>query len=217
MLKQIYYWLHRMVSKPQERGEYSSGVWQDKVRVEALRLCNSQEGRILEVGCGEGLFLNRLSQANPKVELWGVDNSSERIGLAKNRLTGINAHLSVEDATDLSFSDEFFDHAVCINVFFNMPGIEAVGKALMQMKRVTKKEGSLIFDFRNAGNPLLILKYKLAPFYDHTVSHLPLQTYSLNQIKSLIEGMGLEVVSLSYIGARRKSWAPVILVEARRK
>jgi ubiquinone/menaquinone biosynthesis C-methylase UbiE len=216
MLERIYYWLHRLVSKPQERGEYSSGVWQDRIRVAALKLCVGVPDRILEVGCGEGLFLAQVSEANPNIGLWGVDNSSKRISLARKRLSGKNAYLSVEDATSLSFNDGYFDAVVCVNVFFNMPSMDVVKRTLAQMKRVVKNDGRLIFDFRNSQNPLLALKYKLAPYYDQTVRNLPLKTYSPDQVVKMLKEMGLEIVSEDYFGSKCKSWAPIILIEAKK-
>lgn len=216
MLAGIYYWLHRLVSKPQERGEYSSGVWQDKIRTAALKLCIFALTRILEVGCGEGLFLAQVFKANPKIGLWGVDNSPARISQAQKRLIGKDAHLFIEDATRLSFNDGYFDAVICINVFFNMPSLEVVKKTLAQMKRVAKDDGRLIFDFRNSQNPLLALKYKLAPFYDRTVRELPFKTYSLGQVSEILEELGLEIVSKNYFGSKCKSWAPIILIEAKK-
>ncbi len=217
MIKKLYYWLHAKISRPDERGEYSSGLWQDMVRQQAIDWCRTTKGRLLEVGCGEGLFLGRAVEANLQMELWGVDNSSARIEQANKRLAGKNAHLSVEDAANLSFSGGFFDKVICINVFFNMPTMDIVKKTLLQMKRVSRNDARLIFDFRNAGNLLLFLKYKFAPLYDATVRNLPLKTYSLGQIRNLLNEVGLEIVLLNYLGASCKKWAPVILVEARKR
>jgi ubiquinone/menaquinone biosynthesis C-methylase UbiE len=216
MFNFIYSRLHRFFSKPQERGEYSSGVWQDKIRSETLKLCLAGGWQVLEVGCGEGLFLGQLAQATPRFKLWGVDNSPQRIEQARKRLAGKVSGLSVGDATKLSFGNESFDAVVCINVFFNMPSLDIVRKTLIQMKRVAKKQGRLIFDFRNSANPLLALKYKLAPLYDHTVKDLPLKTYNLKEIADLLKELKLEIVSLKYPGSSSKAWAPIILVEAKR-
>jgi ubiquinone/menaquinone biosynthesis C-methylase UbiE len=216
MISGLYYRLHRFFSKKQERGEYSAGVWQNMIRAEALKYVSGSSGKLLELGCGEGLFLAQAAAVNPGWELWGVDNSPDRISRAKTRLSGKNAYLSVEDAANLSFDDGYFDVAVCVNVFFNMPSIEVVKKTLAQMKRVSRNDGRLIFDFRNSQNPLLALKYKLAPFYDRTVRDLPLKTYSLAQMSKILKELGLEIVSQNYFGASCKSWSPIILIEAKK-
>lgn len=219
MLKDVYYRLHRLISRPKERGEYSAGLWQDAARKEALNFCRNIKGRILEVGCGEGLFLNQLVGQNPGLEIWGIDNSSERISQAEQRLDRIGAHnfhLSVEDATRLPFAEEFFDAVVCINVFYNMPSKEVVKDTFSQMKRVCKKQGIIIFDFRNAANFLLRLKYKIAPFYDETVSNLPLKTYYPGEMEALLSEFGLGIIQRSYLGASGKRFAPIIIIEAQK-
>jgi ubiquinone/menaquinone biosynthesis C-methylase UbiE len=216
MISGLYYRLHRFFSRREERGEYSAGVWQNMIRAEALKLIAGSGGKILELGCGEGLFMAEAAAVNPGWELWGVDNSSSRIEQANKRLAGKNCRVSVEDATKLSFDDGFFDRVVCINVFFNMPSIEVVKRTLLQMKRVVKSNGRLIFDFRNSENPWLGLKYKLAPFYDRTVKDLPLKTYSLKAITELLQDLDLKIVSLNYLGASFKKWAPIIMVEVQK-
>ncbi len=216
MIAEVYYKLHRFFSKKEERGEYSAGLWQDKIRVATLKSISGSNGKLLEVGCGEGLFLAQICEAIPGISLWGVDSSAERISQAQERLAGKNAHLSVEDATGLSFDDGFFDVAVCVNVFFNMPSIEAVKKTLAQMKKVVRNDGRLVFDFRNSQNPLLALKYRLAPFYDRTVKNLPLRTYSLDQVTEMLKELGLKIVSKDYFEAPYKRWAPIILIEAKK-
>lgn len=219
MLSKIYYWLHHLFSKPQERGEYSAGYWQDAIRREALILCRNTKGRILEVGCGEGLFLVQLAGEDPELEIWGIDNSSERINQAQQRLNKAGArnfHLAVEDATRLSFPDEFFDTVVCINMFINMPSKEAVKKILIQIRRVCKREGLIIFEFRNAANYLLRLKYKLASLYDETTRNLPLKTYYPAEIETLMREFGLGEVEKRYLGSPWERFAPIIIIQAQK-
>jgi ubiquinone/menaquinone biosynthesis C-methylase UbiE len=214
MLSNIYYRLHRWVSRVEERGEYSGGLWQDKIRRESVLSCQDILGRILEVGCGEGLFLAQLAQARPGLELWGIDNSSVRIEQARVRLEGKNVHLTLEDAAKLSFPEDYFDAVICINVFFNLASKEAVKNTLSQMRRVCKRGGRLIFDFRNGANFLLRLKYKLAPLYDRTIRNLPLKTYYPTEIQALVNDCGLRIVKQSRIGALGKRFAPIILIQA---
>ncbi|MDD5347410.1 MAG: class I SAM-dependent methyltransferase, partial [Candidatus Omnitrophica bacterium] len=217
MIRKLYYWFHAMTSRPSERGEYSSGRWQDTVRRQAVAWApGSPGGRLLEIGCGEGLLLAQLAKERPGLSLSGIDNSRERIQRATSRLAGRAVHLAVEDATRLSFADESFDCCVCINVFFNMPSIEVVRAALAEMKRVSKRNGTFIFDFRNAANPLLVLKYALAPWYDATVKGLPLKTYRLSHMQRLLVELGLQIIETKQVGAKAGFPAPIIMVKARK-
>ncbi len=216
MLDKIYRFIHRITSEPQERGEYSAGYWQNQIRKEALTFCRQEQGRLLEVGCGEGLFLEQAFSQNPGLKLWGIDNSGERIKQAQKRFNDQPISLSIGDATALSFSDSYFDTVVCINVFFNMPSIEAVRKALEQMRRVCRQNGTIVFDFRNAANPLLAIKYSLAPLYDKTVRDLPLKTYWLGQFEKMLAELKMKIIGKVCIGSSWKKIAPIIIVKAQK-
>ena len=219
MLKKIYTWFHNLTSPAYERGEYSSGYWQDIVRRQALFLCRDLKGRLLEVGCGEGLFLARASAQNPDLEIQGVDNNASRLEKAgvvcKERKLN-NISLSLEDAGDLSFADGSFDAVVCINVFFNLDSFQAVREVMIRLKHVCKNGGRIIFDFRNSLNPLLKVKYRLARYYDPTVKALPLNTYSPGQIESLVKELGLNIIRRRYVGFALRRFAPIIIIETQK-
>ncbi len=220
MLKKIYYWFHKLTSKPEERDEYSSGYWQDKVRKKTLLLCRGVKGRILEVGCGEGLFLTQLAKQDPVLEIWGVDNNPALLNKAETRIREsdfINTKLLIQEATNLSFEEAYFDTIICINVFFNLDSVDMVREVLNQMKRVCKKSGRIIFDIRNSTNFLLALKYKFARYYDETVKNLPLNTYNLRQIESILNGLNLKVVNKKFVGFPIKIFAPIIIIEAKKE
>ncbi|MCK5512717.1 MAG: class I SAM-dependent methyltransferase, partial [Thermodesulfovibrionia bacterium] len=195
--------------------EYSSGYWQDKVRQSAVEMCKEHKGRLLEVGCGEGLFLGQMITASPYVEVWGVDMWEKILSKARMRLQHIkpSAKLLKADASHLPFEDAFFDTVVCINVFFNMESIEKVSRALEEMARVCKRGGKIIFDFRNSRNLLLILKYRLAKYYDLTIKDLPLNTYNPGDIKTIVKGLKLNIVQEKHLSFPVKRFAPIIMLE----
>ena len=212
MISRLYSWFHRMASRKDERGEYSGGAWQDMARRQALEFCKGRKGRCLEVGCGEGLFLSRLKEQEPGMELFGIDNNDDRLRMAAQRL-GAAARLSRQDACALSFAGGYFDTIVCVNVLFNLDSLKTVEAVIKEMRRVSAPEGIIIFDFRNAANPLLWLKYATAGLYDPSVKGLPLRTYSLAQIRRLLERCGLKLGSAVYLGAPLKFLAPLVMVE----
>jgi len=214
MLSKIYNRLLRITSKPGERGEYSGGYLQDRVRQEALALCRNAKGRVLEIGCGEGLFLAWLAEQSRGLEIWGIDNDKARLKAAAKRAQ--NANLSHQDAAKLSFEDGYFDIVVCINVLFNLKSIEDVKRVLLEMTRVSRKDGSIIFDFRNSMNPLLSIKYKLARYYDDTVKGLPLKTYSMKEIEALLDGLHMAITAKRFVGFNAEILAAVIVVEAKK-
>jgi ubiquinone/menaquinone biosynthesis C-methylase UbiE len=216
IMNSLYCRLHRFFSKETERGEYSGGAWQDLTRSAALEFCRGTQGKVLEIGCGEGLFVSQLKQRYPDLGVWGVDNDNRRLQQAGARAAalGLQIHLSTEDAVRLSFSDGYFDAVVCINVLFNMDSLETVTKVVAEMRRVCRRGGKIIFDFRNSLNPVLEVKYGLARYYDETVRDIHLKTYSLTEIENTAARAGLKIIRTRCIGFFIARYAPIIVVEA---
>ncbi|MEW6088956.1 MAG: class I SAM-dependent methyltransferase [bacterium] len=220
MMKKIYYWFHEKMSDPGERGEYSAGRWQDMVRKEALRLCRNDKGKLLEAGCGEGLFLVKLASLNKKLDIYGIDNRPEILEKAEKKIEDNNCRnikVIKADAASMPFEDSYFDTVVCINVIFNLPSEDLLKKVLKEISRVCKKDAAFILDFRNKKNPFLYLKYKLAPFYDETVKNLPLKTYTLREMSQFAEEAGFTVECKKMIGPKISLLAPIIILNLRKK
>ena len=115
ILAKIYYWLHKIFSKPDERGEYSAGVWQDAVRRKVLSFCLSKPGKILEVGCGEGLFLSKIASEGKYSSIYGIDIWMDILIRAKDRFKKDNIdsiELTQADAARLPFGNIVFDTRV---------------------------------------------------------------------------------------------------------
>ncbi len=216
LLEKMYAYLLKAMSKPGEQGEYSGGHWQAAVRAAALDVSATTSGRLLEVGCGEALFLAELALVNKALELHGVDNWEQILLRAKERLAGKEIgviKLSLADGAKLPFADSYFETVVCINTIFNLDSLATVNKVLQEISRVCKKGGKVIIDYRNAHNPLLYFKYKLAPYYDHTVKDLPLRTYRLAELQPLLDAAGLKITRKIPIGFPRTGIAPIMILE----
>ena len=222
MLRNFYYWFHREISKkPEERDEPSGGWWHNRVRREAVNLCQKCKGSLLEVGCGEGLFITRLAVLNPQLEITGIDSNRKKLLNTEKRCEEKqlkNVMLIYGNAVNLPFEDEQFETIVCINTFFNMESIDIANDVLTQMVRVCRRKGRVIFDFRNSLNPFLRLKYKLAPYYDPTVKEdrLPLNTYNPKHIETILRELNLAVVNKVFIGFPKNVLSPIIIIDAKK-
>jgi ubiquinone/menaquinone biosynthesis C-methylase UbiE len=100
------------------------------------------KGRILDVGCGNGIFTLRLAKARAKVV--GLDFS--RFLLAQNS----HPDLICGDALQLPFPDESFDSSFEANVLHHVAERESVIK---EMARVSRRYVVLLEPNRN--NPLM--------------------------------------------------------------
>ena len=221
MLKKIYLWLYRKTASVGGEAEYSSGPWQNAIRQEALGLCGDVgAGRAIEIGCGRGYFLTELAARNRSAEVWGIDHDGKVLAEARRRseeLSLTNIHFSLQDVMRLSFSEESFDAVICINLLLALPSLDVVTAYLRNMKRICKKSGYLLFDYRNSLNPLIRLKYKLVPYYDRTLKDVKLTAHDPRQIARILEDLRLDIVTTKYWGFPARRFAPVIIVKARKR
>ncbi|MCX5667899.1 MAG: class I SAM-dependent methyltransferase [Candidatus Omnitrophica bacterium] len=218
MLKKIYLWLYRKTATVGGDAEHTSGPWQNAVRQEALNLCGDVgSGRVVEIGCGRGYFLSELAARNRSAQVWGIDHDEKELTHAEKRskeLSLTNAHFALQDATQLSFNEESFDVVVCINLLLSLPSLDVVAACLKNMRRICKKSGYILFDYRNSLNPLVPLKYKLAPYYDRTLKNVKRFAYSPRQIEQILNDLQLDIVTAKYLGFPVRRFAPVIVVKA---
>ncbi|RJO62667.1 MAG: class I SAM-dependent methyltransferase [Dehalococcoidia bacterium] len=95
------------------------------------------QGKILDVGCGDGLLLERL--VAPGRELHGIDMSADEVKKAKTRVP--QAAVSSGDVRDLPHPSDSFDYVVCTDVLEHIQG-NAVSRECF---RVLKPGGSALF------------------------------------------------------------------------
>jgi ubiquinone/menaquinone biosynthesis C-methylase UbiE len=221
MLKELYLWLYRKTATVSGEAEHSSGPWQNAVRREVLDLCGGLgAGRALDIGCGRGYFLTELAARNRNAEIWGVDSDAEELARAERRskeLSLVNTHFALQDAMRLSLNEEPFDTVFCLNLLYNFPSLDMIAECLKNMKRVCKKSGYIIFDYRNGRNPLVRLKYNLAPYYDRTIKAVSQFTYDPRQIEQILKDLQLDIVTKRYFGFPARRFAPVIIIKARKR
>ena len=216
ILKNIYYWVHRMTSQREERGAWSAGLWPNKVRQCAILLARKNKGILLDVGCGEGLFLRALAAEGQYNQIYGLDRNDLLFQQAQECMAQLRysqVKLVYGDAVSLPFDNDFFDTVTCINVTLNLPSLTVMKQVFSEMARVCKKGGKVIFDIRNSANPFLSIKYKLAPYYDGTLRKGALHAYNRKEWPLFLDNTGLAIKKEIPIGFPR--WLPpIIMVEA---
>ncbi len=119
------------------------GSFADKVETElAFRLFTPEKGmKVLDVGCGTGLFSIRLAEMGCKVT--GIDVSPDMLAIAKDKVKQKNLDVDFRemDVYDLDFADESFDAVFSIATF---EFVKLPQKAYDQMFRVLKKDGKML-------------------------------------------------------------------------
>jgi ubiquinone/menaquinone biosynthesis C-methylase UbiE len=106
------------------------------------RTAGAAHGRVLEIGIGSGL---NLASYHPEIKtVCGVDLSAELLAKAKDRVAkvGFPVRLLEASSENLPLEDRSFDTIVMTFTLCSIPDPEA---ALLEIRRVLKPEGELLF------------------------------------------------------------------------
>lgn len=164
----------------------AEGIYEGKAMyVDTLKLAKDVHGQVLDVGCGQGRFLQLVQKRSPGATLHGCDISPRLIEIAGSNLP--DADLRVCDAGTLAgFEDETFDYVFFVSSLEHMLDHSA---ALRAARRVLKPGGILVVSVPNRAWLL----------YDRWASHheqrQPVDDYWFqpDELEALIRDAGFEV------------------------
>lgn len=112
---------------------------------------------ILDIGCGGGININRMSKKAKKV--YGVDYSIESVKLSRevNRQEIYDGKVEVlkGNVADLPFEDDTFDIVTAFETVYFWPDIE---KSFGEVKRVLKPGGIFLIGMESNGNGNMVMK-----------------------------------------------------------
>jgi len=134
-----FYWADRT-----EAGRRRQAIRSDLI----ARAARFEPGwRVLDVGCGTGLYTTRLS-TDERVDFVAIDVATAALRVAARR-TGPNVRVLAADANDLPFPDGCFDAVVGNAVLHHL----SLAPALAELTRVLAPGGRLCFAEPNLLNP----------------------------------------------------------------
>ncbi|MGW7130715.1 class I SAM-dependent methyltransferase [Streptomyces bobili] len=91
-------------------------------------------GRVVDIGCGNGKFIQRLREDRPDLDLLGLD-------IAPGILAGVPGPVAVADATSLPLATGSIDAALALHMLYHVPDIpQAVG----ELARVLAGDGVMV-------------------------------------------------------------------------
>ena len=112
---------------------------------------------VLDIGCGGGININRMSKNAKKV--YGVDYSIESVNLSRevNRQEIYDGKVEIlkGNVQDLPFEDNTFDIVTAFETVYFWPNIE---KSFGEVKRVLKPGGIFLIGMESNGNDNLTMK-----------------------------------------------------------
>jgi 2-polyprenyl-3-methyl-5-hydroxy-6-metoxy-1,4-benzoquinol methylase len=137
-------------------GSADLAVWQSKSTDDTTRrvkwvqsLLAPEKGKILDIGCGYGIFVDALVQAG--YQAIGLDISQERLALAKENLRGEFIQGEVDDSLTETYSKSF----QVVTLFHTLEHLRTPVTFLQQCFELVASEGYLLVEIPNLGDELL--------------------------------------------------------------
>jgi ubiquinone/menaquinone biosynthesis C-methylase UbiE len=161
--------------------------------------------KVLDVGCGTGVFASRIRYALPKAKVWGVDLVAGMLEKGRERWRRHAGFVTPVqgDSERLPFAGGAFDVVTCANSFHHYPHQE---RAVAEMHRVLRPEGRL----------LLVDGYRDRPWgwfiYDVCVAGVEGAVHhaSARRVRELMARAGFGEVAQKV----HRGFAPFLLTEA---
>jgi SAM-dependent methyltransferase len=126
-------------------------------RRERLALSLVPKGRLLDVGCGTGVFLEAMPAAS--YECVGVDVSEAMVDHARAR--GLD--VTKAPADELPFETGSFDLVTCVAVLHHLIDPDLVDRSVREMARVVRPGGAVMIWDHNPLNPYWPLLMRRLP------------------------------------------------------
>jgi ubiquinone/menaquinone biosynthesis C-methylase UbiE len=135
--KEIYW--SQFTEDYEDKQAYVAG--DELISVVKTELLTEQKlGKVLELGCGTGLYTETL--INNAESITATDLSDEMIEMAKTKRGGLkNVEFQKADALNLEFEENSFDTVFMANLIHIIGNAE---KLILESKRILKKGGTII-------------------------------------------------------------------------
>ena len=143
--------------------------------------------RILDVACGTGLLLERLTERSDQPDLVGIDRVPAMLDTARHRL-GQRATLLEGTAERLPFDDAAFQLVVSTNALHYFPDADT---ALDEIRRVISPSGNLVITDWCRDYLWMKLLNRVLPMTRHAHVH----TFNTHELEKSLEIAGFEIIA----------------------
>jgi ubiquinone/menaquinone biosynthesis C-methylase UbiE len=149
-----------------------------------LDLLNKRENdKILELGCSSGFLTKYLGKVT------AIDTSEKMLEITK--MKNPSAECISADMFEMPFKNESFDKVVTMRVWNHLDENDLM-KAILESKRVLKKNGFLIFDIEDKNFKRRIVGNIYQKLFRTT--GYKIYQYSINDTKKILENEGFKIV-----------------------
>lgn len=155
--------------------KYGIKIYREEIK-KLRQVLGKGGGKVLDVGCGSGLFTIKL--VKEKFEVYGLDFSASMVKKAKEK----NVEVFVADAHHLPVKNDFFD----VVLFFTTFEFLDENLALKEALRVLRKDGYVILGVHNWFNPWNVCRKIKAKIKKKSVYGM-VKYYSVLSLKRILK------------------------------
>lgn len=164
------------------RSDETVAAYQEEARriffEEVLSVCQKYVyGKVVDIGCGSGFFLQLLAKHAAHCGIYGIDFSSSSIVRCRREIP--EGQFLLSDIYRLGCRDGVFDTVICMET---LEHVERPDDALREILRVCRDGGHVIITIPNGQD-------------DHYIGHL--NFWSESEFRSVL--VGAEVVDFQYV------------------
>jgi len=150
-----------------------------------------------EEAFGDDEILFSLSNKNSAFFALDIEDDTSKKAYIRQRAYGFSHKYLTADVRELPFKNDVFDTIVSSSTLDHFNSEDDLIKSLLELKRVTKIGGNLIIALNNKHNVIFRLMLELERTFG-LISY-PVQFYSLNNLRKIIDSIGLTIRNESYI------------------
>jgi len=121
---------------------------QSRLGASAEMLSTQPDMRVLDVGCGSGVFASQVATAS-QARVVGVDANVRAVEFARSRFVHPNLRFEVGNLSDLSFSDQSFERIALLEVIEHIDQHQAL-ELLQTLRPLLTPGGRLVISTPNA-------------------------------------------------------------------
>jgi demethylmenaquinone methyltransferase/2-methoxy-6-polyprenyl-1,4-benzoquinol methylase len=118
-----------------------NGYWNYDYRLTSRILKKRNVKKLVDIGCGNGAFLEMFHKLSPGTKLAGLDLSYEMVLRSRERLP--EADITEGDAEKMPFEDGAFDAVSCHMSIHHHPHPE---RSLKEMHQILKRNGTVLIN-----------------------------------------------------------------------
>lgn len=167
------------------RGEYYGWRWEFGEFLKDLRSLLPISGKVLEIGCGEGIVLQRLKDLH---DAFGIDFNRDAIDKVKTR--GLKAYPMTIEEFSHQFPEIKFDAIAFFHVLEHMENPSAF---LGNVSKVLNPNGLVFLSVPNPNRISLALQRER---WDYPPHHLC--RFSVDGLQKLLEEAGFSILKIKY-------------------